>query len=98
MAQRPPSLFINFKGFAEKIRRSAKRTGPSMDSTILELQEDLQHVARTARATLTAVDMLMGMLAAHKTELDVSYTSEEDIVKGIWDCATKEVPKEENNG
>lgn len=94
MAQRPPSLFINFKGFAEQIRRSAKRTGPSMDSTILELREELQHVARTARATLTAVDMLMGMLAAHKTELEVSYTPEEDIVNEIW----KSLAKEKENG
>lgn len=90
MAQRPPSLFINFKGFAEQIRRSAKRTGPSMDSTILELREELQHVARTARATLTAVDMLMGMLAAHKRELEVSYTPEEDIVNSIWNSLGKE--------
>ena len=90
MAQGQPTLFINFKGFAERIRRSAKRTGPSMDSTILELREELQNVAMTARATLTAVDMLMGMLAAHKTELDVSYAPEEDIVKGIWDALAKE--------
>lgn len=90
MAQRPPSLFINFKGFAEQIRRSAKRTGPSMDMTILELRDELQHAANTAKATLTAVEMLMGMLAAHKTELDVSYTPEEDIVKGIWEGLAKE--------
>lgn len=94
MAPEQPSLFINFKGFAERIRRSAKRSGPSMDSTILELREELQHVANTARATLTAVDLLMGMLAAHKTELEVSYTPEEDIVKGIWD----NLPKEKEDG
>lgn len=94
MAQVPPYIFFNFKGFADKIRMSGKRSGPDMNPTISQLHDELNGIARAANATLAAVDVLQGMLRLHKMEMEFSCATEEDIIKSL--CAAK--LKEENNG
>lgn len=99
MAQIQPYIFLNFKGFAEKIRLSGKRSGAAMNPTVLELKDELDGIARAASATLTAVDLLREMLRLHKLEMDCSCSSEEKIIEDLWKNAPAfPTHNEVNNG
>lgn len=89
MLRPEPSLFINFKGYLERIRKAPIRPGgPAMNATCSEIKDELDYHYMAAKATIDALEVLYEMLCFHK--LDLSFEApEEEIAKGFWDSLSK---------
>lgn len=84
MLRPEPALFINFKGYLEKIRKAPIRPGgPAMNTTCSEIKDELDFHYKAAKATIEAIKVLYDMLQYRRLDLSLE-ASEEEIAKGFW--------------
>lgn len=89
MLRPEPALFINFKGYLEKIRKAPIRPGgPAMNATCSEIKDELDFHYKAAKATIDALEVLYEMLRVHR--LDLTFEAPEgEIAKGFWNSLEK---------
>lgn len=89
MLRPEPSLFINFKGYLERIRKAPIRPGgPAMNATCSEIKDELDYHYKAAKATIDAIEVLYEMLRVHR--LDMSFDAPEgEIAKNFWESMSK---------
>lgn len=89
MLRPEPSLFINFKGYLERIRKAPIRPGgPAMNATCSEIKDELDYHFRAAMATIDAIEVLYEMLRVHRLDLSLDAPAEV-IAKNFWDGLEK---------